>query len=165
MTDIDTVAREMIEMSGKATPGPWDNRPSTAAGNVWVCSRGDPLAEPESPRGWIGRVCKHARLFRMRTDLPRHVSAGNLGDPNWKRQEANAALIVVMRNSIADLSRAVLARGAEIETLRREMIKIAEQGCDGDYDGNCPDNAESRDEWCDRCLIDSALRGAGGTGA
>ena len=101
----------LLALEAKATPGPWEHGPETGAGSVWVYKHGSPLAEPESPRGWLRSLKGRVKLFMMRKrvvyghyglrDAP--PLSGNLGDPVWAQQEANAALIVAARNSLRPL--------------------------------------------------------------
>ena len=113
--DLDALDR----LIAAATPGPWNTGPMTGAGHVWVYSNCDPLCEPASARDWLK---KPWRLFSMRRrfDLRYDGKAGCLGDPRWGIQEANAALIVALRNAAPALLAELRAARADVVRLRDE---------------------------------------------
>lgn len=111
------------------TKEPWDTGPITGAGEVWVYSRGSPLAEPASPRDWRGLAWRAAAcLFKLRRDVDYRYGSGCLGDGAWKIQEANAARIVACVNALAgvpDPARAVeAARVALCEAIERLQCAV-----------------------------------------
>lgn len=113
---LDDRVRAFLALAEKATPAEWNTGPITGAGSVWVYTHGSPVAEPVSPRDWVGRF---KRLFRMRADAIFEcydgTKDGSAEDRRWKKVEQNAAFVVAARNDAPGIIRELQA---EVDRLR-----------------------------------------------
>lgn len=104
--------QQLSELERKATPGPWYPKPATYGWDVWGNL-------DDGTDGWIGPV---KRVISPHSSI--HSAQDICRDSD--ETEANAALIVAMRNALPALLASLASKDAEIERLKTltETLKM-----------------------------------------
>lgn len=130
-----TILDELSEALAKATSGEWNTGPTTAAGEVWVYSDGEPIGEPAPER--TGYRAWFRIGFGRKVRDPSFTRIQNIRAQNAE----NDALSITLLHNHAEALLQVARAAAELRTALNECLDCEwcgwDMGRDGEFQKLC----------------------------